>query len=208
VVAWGIRNAFGLAFLEDGRLLALDHGPDDRGSRPIGNAPDLLWEVRRGAWYGWPDFVDAVPVTNKALTPTRGPAPAFLLAHHDRLPTPEQALVRFAPHTAATRLAVGPMGSRRWEGRLLVTLFGDELPLTGPAGPRVGRSVVEVDVDRWTVRAGVTSPLVRRPIDVAFSTVDRRPYVLDFGWFEMRPEGGVVARPGTGALWRLDEEEP
>jgi glucose/arabinose dehydrogenase len=57
LVAWGLRNAYGLGFLPDGRLLATDQGADDRGSRPIGNAPDLLFEIRDGAWYGWPDFV-------------------------------------------------------------------------------------------------------------------------------------------------------
>jgi hypothetical protein len=48
LVAWGLRNAYGLAFLPDGRLLALDQGADDRGSRPVGSAPDLLVEVRAG----------------------------------------------------------------------------------------------------------------------------------------------------------------
>jgi glucose/arabinose dehydrogenase len=50
LVAWGLRNAFGLGFLPDGRLLAIDQGADDRGSRPVGNAPDALYEVRPGAW--------------------------------------------------------------------------------------------------------------------------------------------------------------
>ena len=48
LVAWGLRNAFGLGFLPDGRLLAVDQGSDDRGSRPIGNTPDLLFDVIEG----------------------------------------------------------------------------------------------------------------------------------------------------------------
>jgi hypothetical protein len=63
LVAWGLRNAYGLGFLPDGRLLAIDQGADDRESRPVGNAPDLLYEVRQGAWYGWPDFIGGDPVT-------------------------------------------------------------------------------------------------------------------------------------------------
>ena len=47
LVAWGLRNAYGLGFLPDGRLLATDQGADDRGSRPVGNAPDMLFEVRQ-----------------------------------------------------------------------------------------------------------------------------------------------------------------
>jgi glucose/arabinose dehydrogenase len=50
LVAWGLRTAFGVGFLPDGRLLAIDQGADDHGSRPVGNAPDALYEVRPGAW--------------------------------------------------------------------------------------------------------------------------------------------------------------
>jgi glucose/arabinose dehydrogenase len=50
LVAWGLRNSYGLGFLLDGRLLAIDQGPDDRGSRPVGNAPDLLYEIHEGSW--------------------------------------------------------------------------------------------------------------------------------------------------------------
>ena len=35
LVAWGLRNAYALGFLPDGRLLAVDQGADDRGSRPV-----------------------------------------------------------------------------------------------------------------------------------------------------------------------------
>jgi len=33
VVAWGLRNPYGLAFAPDGRLYATEHGMDDRGGR-------------------------------------------------------------------------------------------------------------------------------------------------------------------------------
>src|SRR5438132_1651573 len=77
LVAWGLRNAYGLGFLPDGRLLATDQGADDRGSRPVGNAPDLLFEVREGAWYGWPDYIGGDPITDERYRPVRGPAPTF-----------------------------------------------------------------------------------------------------------------------------------
>ncbi|MDP9341199.1 MAG: hypothetical protein M3Q23_03615 [Actinomycetota bacterium] len=92
LVAWGLRNAYGLGFLPDGRLLAIDQGADDRGSRPIGGAPDLLFEVKDRAWYGWPDFIGGVPVTDPRFRPERGPAPSFVLANHGELPPPERPL--------------------------------------------------------------------------------------------------------------------
>src|ERR1043165_8192480 len=83
LVAWGLRNAYGLGFLPDGRLLAVDQGADDRGSRPVGNVPDMLFEVRKGAWYGWPDFIGDVPITDPRFEPQRGALPSFLIANHD-----------------------------------------------------------------------------------------------------------------------------
>ncbi len=194
LVAWGLRNAYGLGFLEDGRLLAIDQGADDRGSRPIGAAPDVLFEVREGAWYGWPDFIGGDPVTDPQYKPTRGPEPRFLLANHDQLPPPERAFVRFAPHSAAVKFDVSPAG---W---LAVALFGDEAPMTAPAGVEQGRTVVRVDVDDWMVTSLELDGLTR-PIDVRFDAAGDL-WVLDFGRFEMTATG-VSAEPETGALYRV-----
>src|SRR5256714_2769703 len=88
LVAWGLRNAFGLGFLPDGRLLAIDQGADDRGSRPVGNAPDVLYDVRLGAWYGWPDFVGGGALPAPRYPPPRGPPPPLLVPHPHALPPP------------------------------------------------------------------------------------------------------------------------
>jgi glucose/arabinose dehydrogenase len=200
LVAWGLRNAYGLGFLPDGRLLAVDQGADDRGSRPVGNAPDLLYEVHPGAWYGWPDFVGGEPVTDERFRPTRGPSPSFLLADHHRLPPPQRPLLAFPAHSAAVKLAVAP-GGHALAGDVLVALFGDEAPMTAPAGPPVGRGVVRVDPADWSVRPLGAGPFLR-PIDVAFHPGDGSLHVLDFGRFEMTA-GGVEAEPGTGTLWRV-----
>ncbi|HTC06204.1 MAG TPA: hypothetical protein VK749_22545, partial [Xanthobacteraceae bacterium] len=127
LVAWGLRNAYGLGFLPDGRLLAVDQGADDRGSRPIGRAPDCLYVVEAGGWYGWPDFVCGRPVTDPAFKPQRGPQPRFILADHDRLPPPARPVVEFAVNAAATKFAVLPPAGR-WPGQIVVALFGDEKP--------------------------------------------------------------------------------
>jgi glucose/arabinose dehydrogenase len=201
LVAWGLRNAYGLLFLPDGRLVATDQGADDRGSRPIGNAPDVLVEVRAGAWYGWPDFVGGVPVTDPRFRPTRGPAPEPLLANPGELPPPERPLLEFAVNAAAVKMDVLPAGASRWPGQILVALFGDERPMTGPAGPRIGRSLARIDPSDWSLRPMGGLP-VRRPIDVRVHPFEDAVYVLDFGEFEMGP-GGVEARAGTGALWKI-----
>lgn len=202
LVAWGLRNPFGLGFLADGRLLATDQGADDRGSRPIGHAPDLLFEVKPGAWYGWPDYVGGVPVTDPRFRPTRGPQPGFILAGHDTLPPPEAPLFAFAVNAAATKFAVLPAGAPRWAGQLIVAVFGDEKPMTAPAGPRVGRSLLRLDPNDWSAHPLDAGPL-DRPIDVVADDGGASLLVLDFGHFEMREAGALQARAGSGRLWKL-----
>jgi glucose/arabinose dehydrogenase len=202
LVAWGLRNAYGLLFLPDGRLIATDQGADDRGSRPIGNAPDVLFEVKKGAWYGWPDFISGVPVTDPRFRPTRGPAPEPLLAHHDQLPPPERPLMEFAVNAAAVKMDVLPAGAARWPGQVLVTLFGDERPMTGPPGPKVGRSIARIDLSEGALHPVEIDRPWRRPIDVRVHPFEESVYVLDFGEFEMGPSG-VEARAGSGALWKV-----
>src|SRR5690606_14338453 len=103
LVAWGLRNPYGLGFAPDGRLLALDLGFNDRGSRPVGNAPSCLYAIERGAWYGWPDFVAGIPIDDPRLVPARGAPPRFLLANHAELPGPATPLVSFPARAAAVR---------------------------------------------------------------------------------------------------------
>jgi glucose/arabinose dehydrogenase len=202
LVAWGIRNAFAIGFMPDGRLLAVDQGADDRGSRPVGNIPDLLFEVRAGAWYGWPDFIGGVPITDDAFIPTRGPRPTKLLANHEDFPPPERPLLRFPPHVAAVKFTVAPPESGAWAGQIFIALFGDEAPMTAPMGPRVGRSVARIDPTDWSLHPVAQGPLAR-PIDVHVGDGGRSLYVVDFGQFEMVAERGVSAVAGSGKLWRL-----
>lgn len=194
LVAWGLRNAYGLGFLPDGRLIATDQGSDDRGSRPVGNVPDLLCEVKQGRWYGWPDFIGDTPITDPRFLPESGAAPQFLLANHDELPPLEPPLLRFDPHVAAVKFDVAP------DGRLAVALFGDEVPMTAPSGPKMGRSLAVVDPDGWTLEE-VGLPRLHRPLDARFDP-DGSLLVLDFGRFEPG-RGRLDATAGSGAVHRL-----
>src|ERR1700739_3350507 len=191
LVAWGLRNAFGLLFMADGRLIATDQGADDRGSRPVGNIPDLLFEVKAGCWYGWPDFVGGVPISDERFAPENGRAPEPVLANHDELPVPERPLAQFTTHVAATKMAQAP------DGRIVIAMFGDEVPMTAPSGPRAGRSLAVVDPQNgWRV-SSLSTPGLRRPLDVAFGP-DGHLYVLDFGHFEPG-RGGMKATAATGS---------
>lgn len=201
LVAWGLRNAYGLGFLPDGRLITIDQGADDRGSRPAGFVPDMLFEVHQGAWYGWPDFIGSDPITDPQYRPERGPSLTFVLANHEALPPPEHALLRFPPHVAAVKFDVAPASLRNWAGHIFVALFGDEIPMTAPSGPKVGRAVASIDPKDWSLHHFLSGPFAR-PIDVRFDPVGAYLYILDFGYFEMQPQGGITAEAKSGKLWR------
>jgi glucose/arabinose dehydrogenase len=200
--AWGLRNAYGLGFLPDGRLLATDQGADSRGSRPVSNCPDFLFNVRSGAWYGWPDFFGGRPATDKRFLDQNGLGPEFLLVNHNELPQPELPLLEFEVNSCAVKFARMPEHFSHFAGDLIVTLFGDERPLTGPQGPRVGRKLMRIAVNDWSLHP-VKELELKRPIDVIFDPSSDRAYVLDFGEFEITPDKRFAARAGSGCLWKL-----
>jgi glucose/arabinose dehydrogenase len=199
LVAWGIRNAFGLGFLPDGRLLATEQGADERGSRPVSKMPEFLFEVKTGAWYGWPDFIGGEPITDPRFCPQGGAPLSFLLANHDELPRPERPLAAFQGNSSAVKFDVMPADSPIWPGQLFVALFGDEKPMTAIGGPRSGRALARVDPRDWSVEV-FAEQCFARPIDARFAPKSRELHVLDFGEFEMGPKGRVMARRGSGKV--------
>ena len=203
LVAWGLRNPYGLGFLPDGRLLALDLGMNDRGSRPVGNVPDCLFEVKQDAWYGWPDYAAGIPVTDPLYRPVRGQAPSFLLKNHHRLPRPEQPLVIFPIHGAPVKFAVFPEGP--FQGQLAVSLFGDKLPFTGPPGEPVGRFLVRVNPYSGHIHPLLPPGVLHRPIDVCFHPRTGDLLALDFGEFEMKACQAVSARPQSGKIHQIEK---
>src|SRR5205823_1474128 len=89
-LAWGFRNPFGLAISPDGHLYCTDNLYEERGSRPVYGAGDLMWKVQAGLWYGWPDYWGGIPLTHArfAEKAKEQPVPTFLLAKHPN-PAPE-----------------------------------------------------------------------------------------------------------------------
>ncbi|MEN9866687.1 MAG: hypothetical protein RL748_2277 [Pseudomonadota bacterium] len=205
LVAWGIRNAYGLLFLPDGRLLATDQGTDVRGVRPVWNCPDFLYEIKAGAWYGWPDFFGGKPINQPPYTSPDGAAQPFLLQNHAALPAPQNPLLAFDVNACACKMLRIP-DHLPYGGDLLVAQFGDERPMTGPPGPRVGRNLVRVDTHNWRVEALPALPAsvkLQRPLDLLISHSGAFIYVVDFGEFEFTAQKTITARAGSGCIWKI-----
>ena len=205
LVAWGVRNAYGLGFLPDGRLIATDQGSDDRGSRPIGNVPELMFEIKQGAWYGWPDFIGGIPVTDLRFAPSRGPKPDFILSNHHELPPPEKPLIALPVNSAATKFDILPVSHHHFPGQIIIALFGDEKPMTAPPGYKVGRNILRIDTADWS-RHLLPDLQLNRPIDVKYNAADDSIWVVDFGEFEMT-QTGIDAKRESGEVWKVKSSD-
>jgi glucose/arabinose dehydrogenase len=210
LVAWGLRNPFGLKFDRVGQLWATFHGADVRGSRNIFNDPDYLVRVEQGAWYGWPEFFDGRPVTDGSFDAPGKPKPEFLWQEHPPL---ARAFTTFPPHEGVNGLALSPGGAFGFEGEAFVAMFGTFAPVTtGTNIQPVGFRVVRVDLTSGEVHNfaanAVPGPAYinqqggfDRPSDLVFGP-DQSLYVVDWGASTLTPEG-LKLQPQTGIIWRI-----
>ena len=143
VYAWGLRNPYGVIWGPDDKLYATENGFDVRGSRPIADDREDLYEIKQGAWYGWPDFASGIPVTEERFVPKGGPKPEFLMKEH---PAVEKPLLTFPKHSAITKADFSPGGSFGHQGQLFVAFFGHMSPMTGEVEKHGGHRVVAIDL--------------------------------------------------------------
>jgi glucose/arabinose dehydrogenase len=211
VVAWGLRNPYGLEIGPDGVLYITMHGFDARGSRNVEDAWDCLYRVEEGAWYGWPDFACEVPVTDPQFKAKDQPQPQFLIANH---PTenPPQPIAKFNPHAATNGFAFAP--SEEWGAPtdVFVALFGDFTPATGTVPEPQGVKVVRVDTTTGQVTDFITNKFsveaskrsaggLEHPSDVTFGP-DGAMYITDWGVAHITVDG-LKLEPNTGVVWRV-----
>ena len=210
VVAWGMRNPFGLALDAAGALWATWHGADVRGSRSVYDDPDYMARVEPGGWYGWPEFFDGEPVTSDRFDAAGQPRPELLWRQHPPL---ARAFTTFASHSGACGLAFSPGGAFGYAGDAFVAQFGTFAPVTtglnlAPAGFRIAR----VDMKTGAVHDFAKNDLpgaaymnlqhgFNRPTDVLFGA-DASLYVVDWGASTVDSEGLKLV-PRTGVVFRI-----
>lgn len=218
VVAWGLRNPYGLAFRKDGQLFATEHGMDERGARYVVDDPDDFYEIHNGEWYGWPDFASGIRLDDP-FWGEGGHGREPVLAEFPN-PDPPKPYTSFQTHVAANGFDFCTDPSFGFEGDAFVACFGDLAPITTitkavvPAGFKVvrvdmkTRQVYDFAVNKMT---GPASKLphqgFERPSHCLFGP-DGALYVVDFGVIHIAPEAGAIRQTTeTGSLWRIRRTE-
>ena len=225
VYAWGFRNPFGIGFASDGQLIAIDQGYQDRGSRPVANAPDSLYHVDKDAWYGWPDFAGGEPISDSKFSSSKSSPPlSYIMKEH---PLVEKPIALFQPGTGAMKFGFAPVifdNSQRMyvaafgQGDLACAQFGskgfEHGIVAGPPGnlpEQLGSCVLALDLSIGThevfaynkslAPAGASLSGFNHPVDVKFGP-DSSMYVVDFGVVENDGKA-YRAVPGTGVVWKI-----
>lgn len=209
--AWGLRNPLNIKFDENGNLYVANRGYDNRGSRPIANAPDEFYSVEKGLWYGWPDYAGGVPVNLQRFTPEGGESPELLLRNLPNIL--QEPFVTFPTNSNIMGFDfdysnfgtygdayIAEYGSVDFEGS------HDNVSYAG-AGHRISK----IDMRARTVstfainKSGFPSYISReggfgRPTDIVFGP-DGAMYVLDMGIEDRENPGSLL--PNTGVIWRI-----
>jgi len=231
VVAWGFRNPVALAIDEQGTVFVGMQGADVRGARPVLDDPDAIYRLKKGAWYGWPDYSAALlPIDDPRYRPPEKFEAAghrdvrFVVDHAGSgLSPPDRSLLVAAtkPHAAISGMTLVPRGGAfaAWSGKLLVSEMGDFRPMTDAVHPadHSGFQVEVVDPATGSIASfvrndnpGDPAPAsalpgkkgLERPVDVKIGP-DGNVYILDFGVFVPTDKSGKVF-PKTGRVFRVE----
>lgn len=216
LVAWGLRNPYGLAVAPDGRLFATENAYDDRGTRPVWGAGDVLWEITPNAWYGFPDFSAGQPIWDREEYEVPGKESVKrVLQQHPQTPPKPSAIL--GVHSSSNGFEFSRSDAFGFMGEAFVAQLGDMAPKVGKVLAPVGFKVVRVNVTNGVVRdfavnkgkrSGPASWLKRggleRPIAAKFSPDGDALYVVDFGIIQVT-KTGVHPQKGTGVIWKISK---
>lgn len=216
LAAWGLRNPYGLAADEDGKLYVVENGYDVRGSRPVWGTGDVLWEVKEGAWYGWPDYSAGLPLFGPIEFAPPGCDGIEKLLAEDPAGHEKEPVAVLAVHSSSDGMDIIKNESFGKKGNILIAQFGDMAPGVGKVWSPVGFKVVQVDPSTGVIsdfaanaakKNGPASWLenggLERPVSVKLNPEGDELYIVDFGIMKMSHENGANPVIETGVIWKV-----
>jgi glucose/arabinose dehydrogenase len=219
VVAWGLRNPYGVALTDDGKkLIVANNGADERGSRRVGNDTDKIYSLdlsnSSAQFLGWPDyFGNGEPVTDNKFVSESARADnnplQFLL---QSLPPVEKPLTLLEEGVAVTQIAVSNSTNFGFKGNAFITEFGTMAPLIHPFAqltqpmPGIQPSIVGQKVVMLDPNTGNHSDFLSlksidksfRPVGVKFDLKGDALYVVSIGKTEVRTDVPVSNLTSSG----------
>jgi glucose/arabinose dehydrogenase len=229
LLAWGIRNPFGMAMNEQGELYISDNDYEEKTERAVGADPDRIWHVKSASlphgsvqtpeWYGFPDVCgDGLPMWADEHRPIRGQAAEPML--QDPPPWAGPAAFLFEPHTGMAKMDFCRSDAFGHRGELFACLWGTMAPLNSIRPERLNNGF---QVVRCNTKTGAVEPFFRnrqpgpasyhegsggleRPVDCKFAPDGRTLYVLDFGR-SVLTQNLMVSYGHTGSLWKITRKE-
>jgi sugar lactone lactonase YvrE len=217
LVAWGLRNPFGLSFSPDGKLFITENGYDDRGSRPVWGTGDVLWQIETGKWYGWPDYSagELMEKDEEFSPPGKAKVKSVLKEQPNE---PQKPTAVLGVHASANGFDFSRNEAFGYAGNAFVATFGDMAPKVGKVLAPVGFKVVRVDVSNGVVQDFVTNKGNRngpaswldtqgleRPVDAKFNPAGDAMYVVDFGIMKVTEQGPMPLQK-TGVVWKITKQ--
>ena len=228
LLAWGIRNPFGMAINEDGELYVSDNDFEEKGERAIANDPDRIWHIKNAKkpygsvqkpdWYGFPDICgDGLPVNHEKHLPTKGKRAELLIQDPPEWAGPAAFLEE--PHCCMTKMDFCRSDVFGFKGELFACEWGTLAPLNTPNPDALRRGF---KVIRVNVKTGTAEPFFRnkhdgpasfenkggleRPVSCKFSPDGKSLYVLDFGVVKVT-KSLMMSYPHTGVLWKITKKQ-
>ena len=216
LVSWGLRNPYGLAAAPDGRLYVTENGYDDRGSRPIWGSGDVLWEVKEGAWYGFPDHSAGKLMQNDEEFKVPGNKAVRSVLQTYPGPPPEPVAI-LGVHSSSNGFDFSKGAQFGFAGEAFIAQFGDMAPNVGKVLYPVGFKVVRVNTSTGVVRDFATNKGKRngpaswlekggleRPVAATFDGTGSALYVVDFGI--LKTDGSSHPQARTGVIWKITKQ--
>lgn len=165
-LAWGFRNAIGIAWNSKGELFLAENGYDNAAGRPINDYHDATYRVKEGEWYGWPDFAANMdPVTDAKFKPSSSAIPPtyrgkeervakeihFLIDHKaSGLKQPDKSLVLglHEVNSSPSKPDIAPDSWGDYKDHLFVPEYGDFQWITNPMRDKfAGNRIAAIGTD-------------------------------------------------------------